>query len=150
MDSHKKTKAGFVASYDIRPGNGQGQLWLRRFINLSLTYFLRHLPTYRTETHTAIHWSYGEDYVAVRNNRIHMTHVRTYRHQCQSGRLVTASVNCWRSFLRQLSVTSTSCRCLGSSHQSPSTVQHRLSIQNSNKTAVIEQATKRPHKFSNN
>jgi len=35
-----------VASYDIRPGNGEGLFWFRRFINLSLAYLLRHLPTY--------------------------------------------------------------------------------------------------------
>jgi len=39
-------KPSLVASYDIRPGNGGGLFWFRRFINLSLTYLLRHLPTY--------------------------------------------------------------------------------------------------------
>jgi len=34
----KKLKPGLVASYDIRPGNGQDLSWFRRFINLSLTY----------------------------------------------------------------------------------------------------------------
>jgi len=43
---HKKIKVGLVASYDIRPGNGDGLFWFWRFINLSLTYLLRHLPTY--------------------------------------------------------------------------------------------------------
>jgi len=33
-------------SYDIRPKNGEGLFWFRRFINLSLTYLLTHLPTY--------------------------------------------------------------------------------------------------------
>jgi len=36
---------GLVASYDIWPGNGEGLFWFRHFINLSLTYLLRHLPT---------------------------------------------------------------------------------------------------------
>jgi len=31
---------------DIRPGNGDGLFGFRRFINLSLTYLLRHLLTY--------------------------------------------------------------------------------------------------------
>jgi len=44
--STRKLKPGLVASYDIRPGNGEGLFWFRRFINLSLTYLLRHLYTY--------------------------------------------------------------------------------------------------------
>ena len=43
---HKKLKPGLVASYDIRPENGDGLFCFWRFINLSLTYLLRHLPTY--------------------------------------------------------------------------------------------------------
>jgi len=42
----KKLKPGLVASYDIWLGNGEGLFWFRRFINLSLTYLLRHLPIY--------------------------------------------------------------------------------------------------------
>jgi len=42
----KKLKPDLAASYDIRPGNGEGLFWIRRFINLSLTYLPRHLPTY--------------------------------------------------------------------------------------------------------
>jgi len=42
----KKLKPGLVASYDIRPGNGERLFWFRRFINLSLTYLLGYLPTY--------------------------------------------------------------------------------------------------------
>jgi len=46
---HKELKPGLVASYDIRPGNGLGLVWFRRFINLSvnylLTYTLTHLLT---------------------------------------------------------------------------------------------------------
>jgi len=42
-----------VVSYDIRPGNGKGLFWFQRFINLSLTYLLRHLPTdLQPGTHT--------------------------------------------------------------------------------------------------
>ena len=37
---------GLVASYDIWPGNREGLFLFRCFINLSLTYLLRHLPTY--------------------------------------------------------------------------------------------------------
>jgi len=49
----KKLQPGLVASYDIRPGNGEGLFWFRYFINLSLTYLLRHLPTYlQPRTHT--------------------------------------------------------------------------------------------------
>jgi len=49
----KKLKLGFVTSYDIWPGNGEGLFWFRHFINFSLTYLLRHLPTYlQPWTHT--------------------------------------------------------------------------------------------------
>ena len=50
---HKKLKPCLVASYDIQPGNGEGLFWFRCFVNLSLTYLLRHLPTYlQPRTHT--------------------------------------------------------------------------------------------------
>jgi len=42
----KKLKPGLVASYDIQPGNGEGLFWFWHFRYLSLTYLLRHLPTY--------------------------------------------------------------------------------------------------------
>jgi len=48
----KKLKPDLVASYVIRPGNGEGLFWFWRFRNLSLTCLLRHLPTYRPGTHT--------------------------------------------------------------------------------------------------
>jgi len=44
QNKHKKLKPGLVASYDIRPGNGEGLFWLWHFINLPLV--LRHLPAY--------------------------------------------------------------------------------------------------------
>ena len=47
----QKLKSGLVTSYDIRPENREGLFWFRRFINLSLTYLLRHLPTYSPGTH---------------------------------------------------------------------------------------------------
>jgi len=34
----KKLKSGLVASYDIRPRNGEGLFWFWHFITLSLTY----------------------------------------------------------------------------------------------------------------
>jgi len=34
---------GLIASYHIRPGNGEGLFWFWRFINLSLTYLLTYL-----------------------------------------------------------------------------------------------------------
>jgi len=37
---------GLIASYNLRPGNGEGLFWFQRFINLSVTYLLRQLPTY--------------------------------------------------------------------------------------------------------
>jgi len=41
---HQKLKPGLVASYNIRPGNGQGLFWFWHFINLSLSYLAnRHL-----------------------------------------------------------------------------------------------------------
>jgi len=53
QNKHKKLKLGLVACYDIRPGNGEGLFWFWCFINLSLTYLLRHLPTYlQRGTHT--------------------------------------------------------------------------------------------------
>jgi len=45
QSKHKKLKPGLVASYNIRPGNGEGLSWFCRFINLSLTYFYN-LPVY--------------------------------------------------------------------------------------------------------
>ena len=42
--STKKLKPRSVASYDIRPGNGEGLLWFRHFINV--TYLLRQLLIY--------------------------------------------------------------------------------------------------------
>ena len=45
-NTNKKLKPGLVASYDIGPGNGEGLFCFWHFINLSLTYLLRHLPTY--------------------------------------------------------------------------------------------------------
>ena len=54
QNTHKKLKPGLVASYNIRPGNGEGRYWFRRFIN-SLPYLLGHLrlPTYlQPRTHT--------------------------------------------------------------------------------------------------
>jgi len=51
----KKLKPGLVTSYDIQPGNKQDLFWCWCFINLSLTYLLRHLPTYSQprDTHVA-------------------------------------------------------------------------------------------------
>jgi len=46
QNKHKKLKPALVASYDIRPGNREGIFLFQHFINLSLTYLLRHLPTY--------------------------------------------------------------------------------------------------------
>jgi len=42
----KKLKTGLVASYDLRPGNGEGLFWFHHFINLSLTCLFTHLLTY--------------------------------------------------------------------------------------------------------
>ena len=48
-----KLKPGLVTYYDIQLRNGEGLFWFRRFINLSLTYLLRHLPTYlQPRSHT--------------------------------------------------------------------------------------------------
>jgi len=43
---NKKLRPGLVAFYDIWPRNGEGLFLFWRFINLSLSYLLRHLPTY--------------------------------------------------------------------------------------------------------
>jgi len=42
----QKLKPSLVASDDLWPGNREGLFWFRCFINLSLTYILRHLLTY--------------------------------------------------------------------------------------------------------
>ena len=46
----KTTKAHTHQSENVQqhknPGNGEGLFWFWRFIKLSLTYLLRHLPTY--------------------------------------------------------------------------------------------------------
>jgi len=39
--STEKLKPGLVASHDIWPGNREGLVWFRHFINLSLTYLLK-------------------------------------------------------------------------------------------------------------
>ena len=47
----QKLKPGLLASYDIRPGNGEGLVLFRRFINLSLTYLETYPLTYSPGTH---------------------------------------------------------------------------------------------------
>jgi len=42
----KKLYPGLVTSYNMRPGNEEGLFLFWCIINLSLTYLLRHLPTY--------------------------------------------------------------------------------------------------------
>jgi len=42
----KKLKPGLITSCDIRPENGEGLFWFRHFINLPLTYLLRHISIY--------------------------------------------------------------------------------------------------------
>jgi len=49
INTKKNLKPGLVASYDIRPGNGEGLFWFRRFINLSLQ---QHTP----DECTALDW----------------------------------------------------------------------------------------------
>jgi len=51
QNKHKKLKPGLVASYHIRPGNGEGLFWFRRFIKLSLTYLDTYPLTYSLGTH---------------------------------------------------------------------------------------------------
>jgi len=46
-----KAKARFSRRLRHLAGKGEGLFWFRRFINLSLTYFLIHLPTYSPGTH---------------------------------------------------------------------------------------------------
>jgi len=46
QNKHEKLIPGLVASCDIWTGNAEGLFWFQCFINLSLTYLLRHLPTY--------------------------------------------------------------------------------------------------------
>jgi len=51
----QKTKHRFVASYNIRPGNGEGLFWFWHFINLTPTSVLKtftHLLTVPDGTHT--------------------------------------------------------------------------------------------------
>jgi len=49
QNKHKELKPGLVACYDIQPGNREGLLLFRCFINLSLTHLIRHLSTYSLE-----------------------------------------------------------------------------------------------------
>ena len=51
QNKHKKLMPGLVASYDIRPENGEGLFLFWRFINLSLTH-LRLIVTYLLKTLT--------------------------------------------------------------------------------------------------
>ena len=52
QNTHKKLKPGLVASYDMRPGNGEGLFWFQHFINLSVTtYPLTYSPRYMGRAH---------------------------------------------------------------------------------------------------
>jgi len=55
---NKELKPGLDASYDIRPGNGEGLFWFRRFINWSLTHLLRHYPLTYSPRATRGWWSH--------------------------------------------------------------------------------------------
>jgi len=46
IQNKQKLQPGLVTSYDTQPANGAGLYLFWHFINLSLTYLLRHLPTY--------------------------------------------------------------------------------------------------------
>ena len=50
----KKLKPGLVASYDVRPGNGQGISVLRKFVTYLLTYLNTYPLTYSPRTHTGL------------------------------------------------------------------------------------------------
>jgi len=59
INTTQKIKPGLVATYNMRPWNGEGLFLFRQFINLSLTYLLRHLLTYvqpRTHTEHTVAW----------------------------------------------------------------------------------------------
>jgi len=53
QNKHKKLQPNLVTSYDIQPWNGDSLVWFRRFINLSLTYLLKHLAAY-LQPHTGL------------------------------------------------------------------------------------------------
>jgi len=52
QNTQEKLKTGLVASYDIWPRNGEGLFLFWHFINLSLTYLLRHKFIHSPGTHT--------------------------------------------------------------------------------------------------
>jgi len=68
----KQLKPGLVASYDIRPGNGEGLFLCRCFINLSFTYLLRHLPTYNPGTHTGLFQNKWRKTKGELDNQVHL------------------------------------------------------------------------------
>jgi len=57
--TQKKRKPGSVASYDMWPGNGEGLVWFRLFINLSLTYLDTYPLNYSPATHTGLQRQYS-------------------------------------------------------------------------------------------
>jgi len=55
QNKQKELKPGLIASYNIRPGNGDGLFWFQRFITVSLTYLLDTYPlTYSPGAHTGL------------------------------------------------------------------------------------------------
>jgi len=67
----KKLKPGLVASYDIRPGNGEGLFRFRCFINLSLTYLLKYLLAYLQPQNRT-----GPHYLLTNAKKLHQLHVK--------------------------------------------------------------------------
>jgi len=54
---HKKLKPGLVASYNIRPGNGEGLFWFQCFI---ICHLLTYLDTYPLTYSPGTHMGFGK------------------------------------------------------------------------------------------
>jgi len=68
----QKLKPGLVDSYDFRPGNGEGLFWFWCFINLSLTYLLRHMPTWSKKRRTGGQFAHGPRCMSIVNCYVYL------------------------------------------------------------------------------
>jgi len=74
---------GLVTSYDIKPGNGEGLFFFWHFITLSLTYLLRHLPTYLQPWDP--HWAQTTNHDILRQHSIHSSQPTSDNLACTSA-----------------------------------------------------------------
>ena len=87
----QKLKPGLVACYDIWPGNRHGLFWSWSSIDLSLTYLLRHLPTFLQPRDP--HWAYciQASYIIL---------LQRMHHTCTASATVTnTGISAWQKYI---------------------------------------------------